>query len=68
MDGNKLAKEPFMIRKEIRSLFQYYRNQELMLVKRLNDNPLNKYLAAGFCKKNNAITTMQFVIVSLLNN
>ena len=39
-----------------------------MLVKRLNDNPLNKSLAAGFCKKNNAITTMQFVIVSLLNN
>lgn len=30
-----------------------------MLVKRLNDNTLNKSLAAGFCKKkNNAITTI----------
>ena len=38
MDGNKLAKEPFMIRKGMRSLFLYYRNQELMLVKRWKDS------------------------------
>lgn len=29
-----------------------------MLVKRLNDNPLNNSLTAVFCKKNNAITTI----------
>ena len=51
MDGSKLVRESFMIQKEMRSLFRYYRNQELMLVKRLNENPLNKSLAAVFCKK-----------------
>ena len=51
----------------MRSLFLYYRNQELVLVKRWNDNPLNKSLASGF-RKNNTITATPFVADPLLNN
>ena len=38
MDGSRLERESFMIQKEMRSVFRYYRNQELMLVKRWKDS------------------------------
>lgn len=38
MDGSRLVRESFMIQKEMRSVFLYYRNQELMLVKRWKDS------------------------------